>query len=270
MSILMKIAIYQLLASDSSSAARVSRLHTCIKQAAATGVELVIFPELALSGYNVGAELITNRAETRDGIFAQSIAALAKDNAIAVAYGYPERDGDRLYNSAALVDAGGVLVLNYRKTHLFGDYERKLFSAGSDPNRVAKIGDWSISLLICYDIEFPEAARLVALRGADLIIVPTALMAPYDRIPNLLIPARAYENQLYVAYANYCGVESNLNYCGKSTIACPDGAVYLQAEDSETIIVGELSRDVLRKSRELNTYLEDRRPEIYAPLALSR
>jgi 5-aminopentanamidase len=270
MSILMKIAIYQLQASDRTSAERCSRLESSIKQAAAAGVELVIFPELALSGYNVGAELVRQRAEPSDGKFAQRVAAIAKDNAIAVAYGYPERDGDQLYNAAALVDATGTSVLNYRKTHLFGDYERELFAAGSGPNRVVRIGDWSIGLLICYDIEFPEAARLVALQGADLIIAPTALMHPYDRIADLLIPARAYENQLYVAYANYCGTESNLHYCGKSTIACPDGSASSQARDSETLIIGELSRGVLQKSRELNTYLADRRPEIYAPLAVNQ
>lgn len=266
----MKIAIYQLQANDSSSEERYSCVHRVIQQAAAADVELLIFPELALSGYNVGADLIRKRAEASDGNFAQSIAALANDNHIAVAYGYPERDGDRLYNAAAVVDATGTLVLNYRKTHLFGDYERELFAAGSSPNRVAKIGDWSIGMLICYDLEFPEAARLVALQGADLIIVPTALMKPYDRIPDLLIPARAYENQLYVAYANYCGAESNLHYCGKSTIACPDGSVYSQADDSETIIIGELSRNSLQRSRELNSYLSDRRPELYAPLAVKR
>lgn len=102
--------------------------------------------------------------------------------------------------------------------------------------------------------------------GGELIVVPTALMFPYGRIADLLIPARAYENQLYVAYANYCGSESDLRYCGKSTIAGPDGRIQLQANDDEALVIGELSRDAFEASRKLNTYFADRRPESDAAL----
>ena len=133
----------------------------------------------------------------------------------------------------------------------------------------ADIDGWNIGLLICYDIEFPESARLLALSGADLAVVPTALMHPYERVPNVLIPARAYENQIYIAYANYCGDEGSLRYCGRSTVASPNGRIIVQGDLNETFMIADLSYEDLTASRQLNTYLRDRRPSIYRPLSHS-
>lgn len=266
----MKISIFQVRPDSCRPAAKLARISSCARRAAAANAELLIYPELMLSGYNVGADCVRECAQSSDGKFAQAVAVFAKENGIAIAYGYPELDGARLYNAARLINAAGEFVLNHRKTHLFGDFERELFTAGELSSGVADIGGWSVGLLICYDVEFPEAARLLALQGADLIVVPTALMVPYERIPDLLIPARAYENQLYIAYANYCGREADLVYCGKSTIAAPDGSIHLQADGDETLILGELSHSALAASRNLNSYLADRRPETYVALVADR
>ena len=115
-------------------------------------------------------------------------------------------------------------------------------------------------MLICYDVEFPENTRLLALRGTDLIVAPTANMVPFDVVATTIVPARAYENQAYVAYANYCGYENGLEYCGLSCVAAPDGSDAARAGRNEELIICELDHGLLTASRRTATYLADRRP----------
>ena len=119
-------------------------------------------------------------------------------------------------------------------------------------------------MLICYDVEFPENARKLALRGADLIVAPTANMVPFDVVDTTIVPARAYENQVYVAYANYCGNENGIEYCGLSCVAAPDGSDAARAGRDEELIICELDHGLLTASRQTATYLADRRPQLYA------
>jgi predicted amidohydrolase len=169
-----------------------------------------------------------------------------------------------VYNSAALFDAAGRPLLNHRKLHLWGEAERSVFAAG-DRLAVARLDGLRVGLLICYDLEFPEAARALALEGADLILTPTALPAGTDPIPRIVVPARAWENQLYVAYANRCGQEAGLTYLGQSTVAAPDAAILGRAGEGEEMLVADLDRDRLQASRAENPYLADRRPGVYRP-----
>jgi len=124
-------------------------------------------------------------------------------------------------------------------------------------------------LLICYDVEFPENTRRLALAGADVILVPTANMKPYDFVAEVTIRARAFENQCYVAYANYCGSEGGIEYCGLSSIAAPDGSRIAEAADEELLIIGSLDRQLMDDSRAINSYFKDRRPELYVGLSRS-
>ncbi|NWJ69658.1 hypothetical protein HX744_03595 [Pseudonocardia sp. ICBG1122] len=121
---------------------------------------------------------------------------------------------------------------------------------------------WGLGLLVCYDVEFPETVRALALAGADAVLVPTANMLPYDHVPRVLVPARAWENQVYVAYANWCGTEGSLTYGGLSCVAGPAGAVVRAGRDPE-LLVAELDRSALAVSRRANPYLADRRPDLY-------
>jgi predicted amidohydrolase len=126
---------------------------------------------------------------------------------------------------------------------------------------------WNIGLLICYDVEFPEAVRELALAGADLVLVPTALMQAYSRIPEVLLPARAYESQLYLAYANYCGNEQQLTYCGNSLIVSPTGEIRARGGRQTTLLIADIFASDLSASRKLNTYIDDRRPQLYGHIA---
>jgi predicted amidohydrolase len=171
---------------------------------------------MILSGYNIGPQAIAERAEASDGASARAIADIAQRHGIAILYGYPERADGHIYNAVQLIDRDGKRLANYRKTHLFGAIDRDAFSPGIDATVVADLDDWRVGLLICYDVEFPENVRRLALAGADFVAVPTAVMPPYDFVATHMVPTRAFENQVFVAYANRCASENGLEYIGLS------------------------------------------------------
>lgn len=266
----MKLAIWQTESrpdEPASPAARLERLEGRTAEAAAAGVRLLVLPEMFLSGYDIGASEIAERSEPRDGPSGEFIASIARRHRVAILYGYPESADGRVYNAARLVDATGAEVLGYRKAHLFGDIDRNAFAAGSGMPATATIDGWRLGVLICYDVEFPEAVRGLALAGVDLVCVPTALMSPYRFIVDTLVATRAYENQVYLAYANRAGCETTLRYLGGSVIVAPDGQALDRAGEDDRLIVATLDRRRMADSRATNTYLADRRPPLYASLA---
>ncbi|MDF3197906.1 carbon-nitrogen hydrolase family protein [Pseudomonas sp. 1912-s] len=261
----MRVALYQCPPLPLDVAGNLKRLHQLAQEA--TDANLLVLPEMFLTGYNIGVEAVGALAEAQDGPSAQSIAALAKNSGVAILYGYPERGADgQIYNAVQLIDANGQRLCNYRKTHLFGDLDHSMFSPGDDELPLVELNGWKLGFLICYDLEFPENTRRLALAGAELILVPTANMVPFDFVADVTVRARAFENQCYVAYANYCGQEGEIQYCGQSSIAAPDGQRIAQAGLDEALIVGTLDRQLMVDSRAANRYLLDRRPELYGAL----
>ena len=113
----------------------------------------------------------------------------------------------------------------YRKAFLYGDYEKRLFAAATPQACIVDVSGLKVGVLICYDVEFPENVRRLAQAGADLVAVPTALPASDHEafISGSIIPVRAFENQVHVAYANHCGADDNFAYAGLSRVAAPDG-----------------------------------------------
>ncbi|WP_277960641.1 carbon-nitrogen hydrolase family protein [Pseudomonas sp. RIT-To-2] len=264
----MKIALCQCQPQPLAVIDNLARLQAQVRMAKAQGASLVVFPEMFLTGYNIGLGAVQRLAEPADGPSAHVIAGIAEAHGIAIAYGYPERGTDgRLYNSAQLFDSRGTSRLNYRKTHLFGALDHNMFSPGGDDFPVAEVDGWRIGLLICYDIEFPEAARRLALNGAELLLVPTANMLPFEFIAQVTVRSRAFENQCYLAYANYCGAEGSLRYCGLSSVAGPDGSLPATAGTEPSLLYAELSRGTLTTVREAYDYLRDRRPELYRSIS---
>jgi predicted amidohydrolase len=263
----MRISIYQGPAQAGTAARNLDRLEARAAAAASAGASLLICPEMFLTGYNIGAAAAARLAEAADGPSLARAARIARDHGIGLLFGYPERGGDgAIYNAASLIDRDGAALASYRKCHLFGDLDRAMFRAGSRLPEVVEMDGVRVGLAICYDIEFPETVRLLALCGADLVVVPTALMDPFEIVARTLVPARAVENQLFLAYANRCGQEGDLRYCGLSCVVGPDGVDLVRAGRGEELVFADLDLDRLRASRSLNTYLRDRRPELYAPL----
>ncbi|OEJ97112.1 carbon-nitrogen hydrolase family protein [Streptomyces thermolilacinus] len=246
-------------------AANLKILEEAAARAAASGAGLLVAPELFLTGYAIGAD-IARLAEPADGPAAREAAAIAVRHGLAIAYGYPERDGDAVYNSARLVGADGTLLANYRKTHLYGGFEQDWFTPGDQPVVQAEVGGVRVGLMICYDVEFPENVRAHALAGTDLLLVPTALMHPAEIVAESVVPVRAFENQLYIAYANRTGPEGDFEFVGLSALAGPDGTPRARAGRGEELVTGDADPELLRRSRDENPYLRDRRPALYTGL----
>jgi predicted amidohydrolase len=260
----MRAALFQGPARPGTKADMLAALAAVAGDAAAQGAALLVLPELFLTGYNIGAAALAAEAEAQDGPSAQAVAAIARQHGLAILYGYPERGaGGKLYNSAMLIGADGTSLAHYRKTHLFGDMERAVFTPGGQAFVLAEVAGVRVGILICYDVEFPELVRGLALRGADLVAVPTALMQPYDFVPRIMVRSRAFENQVFLIYANRCGVEGALTYVGESVIVAPDGTELARAGADEALLVAILDRDAAEGSRRLNTYLKDRMPAMY-------
>lgn len=247
-------------------------------RAAAAGAGLVAAPEMFLTGYAIGDD-IARLAEPSDGDSADAIAEIATRHGVAVVYGYPEREGERsemgvpaaegrgrVYNSAQLISADGTRLANYRKTHLFGCFERDHFTPGEQPVVQAELNGLRVGLMICYDVEFPENVRAHALAGTDLLVVPTAQMHPFQFVAESVVPVRAFENQMYVAYVNRVGPEGEFEFVGLSTLAGPDGIARTRAGRGEELVLADADPAFLAASREANPYLKDRRPGLYGSL----
>lgn len=263
----MRVAIHQCAGVPGDVAANLAILRRAAGDAAGQGARLLILPELFLTGYNLGADLAA-LAEPLDGPTLQAVGEAARASGLAILTGFCERDGARLYNSAVLVERDGSLQACYRKCHVYGPMENAVFSAGEALVRTTVDGV-RIGLLVCYDVEFPETARAHALAGVDLLAVPTTLSAPYDNVARLLVPARAMENQIYLAYANRVGAENGLRYVGQSCIVDPDGRDLARADAaSEALIVAEVAP--VDRGALAYDYLRDRRPALYAPLTAPR
>jgi predicted amidohydrolase len=234
-------------------------------RAAEAGAGLLVAPEMFLTGYAIGDD-IARLAEPADGDSADAIARIAGRHGLAVAYGYPERADGTVFNSVQMISAEGVRLANYRKTHLFGCFERDHFTPGEQQVVQAELGGLTVGLLICYDVEFPENVRAHALAGTDLLLVPTAQMHPFQFVAESMIPVRAFENQMYVAYVNRVGPEGDFEFVGLSTLAGPDGVARTRAGRGEELVLADADPVLLAASRETNPYLVDRRPGLYGSL----
>ena len=236
-------------------------LRKAAEKAALANAGLLISPELYMSGYKIPGQ-VDDIAEPVAGAFMQSVCKIARDTGVAILCGYPEQAEGGVYNSAALIGNDGQLLVNHRKLHLSGPYEKGHFIVDSNQVQVCDIGGVKVAPLICYDVEFPEAVRAAALAGAELVAVPTALVEQFAFLTRTLIPTRAFENGLFVAYTNHAGSEADMNYCGLSTVARPDGSFSQTEGAGEELMVVTIDTDDIAASRARLPYLTDRRTDL--------
>ncbi|WP_406150732.1 carbon-nitrogen hydrolase family protein [Streptomyces sp. NBC_01012] len=241
-------------------------LDAAAARASAAGARLLVSPELFLTGYAIGDD-VPALAQPADGPAAREIAAICVRHGLAVHYGYPERAGDAVFNAAQLIGPDGTPLANYRKTHLFGGFEEKWFTPGELPVVQAELDGVRIGMLICYDVEFPENVRAHALAGTELLLVPTALMHPFRFVAEAVVPVRAFESQLYIAYANRVGREGEFDFTGLSCLAGTAGTALARAGDGDELLVADADPGLLVASRAANPYLRDRIPALYGSLA---
>ncbi|MFK7994003.1 MAG: carbon-nitrogen hydrolase family protein [Granulosicoccus sp.] len=218
-----------------------------------TDCDVLILPELFQSGYYT-AQRISDVAEPSDGPFAQQVRRLAITHNIAIVYGYAEQAVDALYNSAQCIDDSGVVIGHHRKLLSPPGFEQSVFTQGSDCN-VFKLGDFHVSILICYDIEFPETIRHVAAAGAELVIAPTALTEEWGLVSEKLIPTRAFENGVFIAYANHSGRENDATYFGGSCIVAPNGRDLARATNNVCMLKATVDKSQVKKAQTRMPYL---------------
>lgn len=249
----MKLGVFQPAFGGLLPDQRVQRLGDAI---AGAGLDLVICPELFLSGYDVGADL-EQFAEAAHGPRLEAMASLASAHNTAIVFGYPERGGEQLYNSAACVGPDRRVLANHRKrANSPGSFEEAYFTPGAAPT-VFDFAGVRIAILICYEVEFPETVRQAAQMGAELVVVPTALVEQWDVVASRVVPARAFENGVWVAYCNHAGAEGNCVYLGGSRIVAPDGQEAAAAGQEEALIVADVDVDKVSAAQQRLPYLRD-------------
>ncbi len=264
----MRVALDQWRPVTAGKAEGLARLGSAAGAASARGADLLILPEMALTGYNIGPAAVAAAAEPDGGSMDKALAATAWLHGVAILAGYPRRDAEgRIMNAVRLVGPDGATLATYAKTHLYGQVDRTQFAPGPGFAPIVVFRGWRLGLAICYDIEFPETARLLALAGAEAILVPTATVAQFHSVSTRLVPARAEENAVYVAYANYCGAEAGFDYVGLSCVCAPSGEEIARAGSGEEMITADLDRAAFAAQRRVSTQAADRRADLYAPLA---
>jgi len=242
--------------------ANLAKIDRAAKSAAALGANLLVTPEMGSTGYAIWDD-IPRLAETQDGPIVQRVRDMSLAYSMAIVAGFPERDRDKVYNTAVTARPDGTQSF-YRKCHLVGRFEKSAFAVGSDQSPIVNVNGMRASMLICYDVEFPEMVRSAVLAGAAMLMVPTALPqgGPANRVSKSMVPSRAFENHIVIIYAGLCGEENGTRYQGGSVIVGPDGEDLARAGAAETLLVTEI--DGLRfQSAGLDPYFDDRRPKLY-------
>ncbi|SNS46997.1 carbon-nitrogen hydrolase family protein [Antarctobacter heliothermus] len=253
----MKLAIYQGAPTDGDEAGAFARIERCLAAAAAMDSETVVFPELFLPGYN-RPDLHPIRAQAQGGAWETRLAELCRAADCGLVIGWAERDGEAVYNAASCHDRTGRKLAHYRKVQLFGPMEQSVFVAG-DEYCLFDLGGRRAALLICYDVEFAHHVRALAEQGAEVILVPTANPAGFENVSDLLVPARAMEMAVTVAYANYHGAEAGLAFGGGSVIAGPDGNILAKAGTGEALLIVDLAAASAVAADLLSTQRQDKR-----------
>jgi predicted amidohydrolase len=241
-----------------------------IKRAKEKGANLVIFPELSLTGY-LNRDLAYELAEPIPGSSINSLEEIAKKENIHIVFGMPEQSEKAhavLYNTAVLLGPDGF-VGKYRKMHLPTHSvfeEKRYFRLGYEaPVFETELG--KMGLTICYDMFFPEISRLLRLKGSQLIICISASPAVRSRFFEVFTAARALENTVFLAYVNLVGVENGLQFWGGSRTIAPDGSILAKAKyDEEDLVIGTMDYADLERAEAFVPTLRDLRPELFNSL----
>ncbi|TWU54660.1 (R)-stereoselective amidase [Rubripirellula tenax] len=251
--------------------ANLDRVLRWIDQASEAKAELVIFPECVLCGYSYESrdEAYQQALSIGSPTFATIADACAKYN-LRVTLGFLEADGDRLFNSSALIGPSGVIG-HYRKIHLPHLGVDRFVDRGDIPYRILAAGEVNVGLAICYDCSFPEPMRILGLEGADVIALGTNWPIGAVRTAEIVPPARSMENHLFFVAANRVGTERGFEFCGRSSICGPDGVVLAaSSDDQETMLFADIDPAQARNKRIERTVgkhvihrMNDRRPEFY-------
>lgn len=274
-----RLAVVQLSCSD-SLAANLAKAERLVREAAASGANIILLPELFEYLYFPQQEreeyfALANPLEYHP--FIPRFAALAKELAVVLPLSFFEKANQAYYNSLVMIDADGALLGLYRKSHIPdgpGYQEKFYFNSGDTGFKAFKTRYGAIGVGICWDQWFPEAARIMALKGAELLLYPTAIgsepaQADLDtrEMWQRAMLGHAVSNACYLAAANRIGREAETTFYGSSFISDYTGSKLSEADrQSETILYADLDLAAARRFRAGFGFFRDRRPELYRPL----
>jgi predicted amidohydrolase len=243
--------------------------------AAKAGADLVVFPEAALTGY-VFSNLAeaTPVTETIPGPSTDAIAHVCRRLNLHAVVGLLENDGGRYYNASVLIGPAG-LIGKYRKLHLPYLGIDRFLSPGNLPPRVHETSLGRIGLTICYDLDFPEYVRVLALMGAQIVVTITNWPDDIEFVPDHVVQVRARENMVNHVAVNRAGEERGVRFIGRSKVADPSGTCLIEGKHyTEDLIFADIDptaadqkRKIVRPGELEVDMLKDRRPEFYGLLA---
>jgi omega-amidase len=260
----MKIGIAQIECVAGDVSTNSLKIVSYIEEAKASECDVVVFPEMADTGYDMAAIRETASSWNEDPFI--TIQQAARKAKIHVICGLSEKEQQTIYNTTVVFGPDGAVIGKYRKSHL-ASYaplnEDKCISPGNSLQLV-NIGGMKWGLMICYDLRFPEISRTLTLQGADVLLLCSAW--PFPRLThwNTLIQARAIENQTYFIAANRIGTDNSVTFCGSSRIVDPYGVIVSSAaEEREELIVGEIRQKVIEAVRGKMRVFQHRRNDMY-------
>jgi predicted amidohydrolase len=234
-------------------------------------IDLVIFPELHLTGYTMRDEVF-HLAESIPGPSTRKIESLAKEHGVHIIFGMPEESEVKgvIHNTAVFVSPKG-LIGRYRKIHLptHSVFEERRYYRPGQEAPVFKTALGTIGLSICYDLYFPELTRLQALQGAQLIVCISASPGLRRRFFEGFCLSRAMENAVYLAYVNRVGIEEGLQFWGGSRVIAPNGSVLAQCKyDVEEFQICKVDLDEVSRARSFIPTIKDLEPGLFDQLRI--
>jgi predicted amidohydrolase len=264
------VALAQISCQQADKAKNLTKIKRIVAKAKKRGAELVIFPELSLTGYVVRDE-IYELAERIPGPSTETMEEVAKKNQIHLVFGMPEisaKTEATLHNSAVLIGPEGFIG-KYHKMYLptHSIFEEKRYFRPGYETAVFDTELGKLGLIICYDIYFPEVTRLTRLKGAELIVCISASPGVRRAFFEVLTVARAIENTAFLAFVNLAGIQDGLQFWGGSRLIGPSGRILVQAKyDEDDFVMGEVNYPDVRSIEAFVPTLRDLRPELFDQL----
>lgn len=256
-----KIALAQFDSKINDVGANDIKMARMIADAAKNEAEIIVFPELFSMGYNldlIGEELF-NLTEGADGTTISIACSEAKKNGIYVIIPIAYKEEEKIYNSAVIIDNDGKVLNIYYKNNLW-DIEQKYFEYGGHDYRVYDAPFGKFGVIICYDVDFPETCRTLAMKGAEIIFIAAAWATTHRNLWDVFLPARALENTVFIAGVNRTGIEGDLVYFGDSKVFDPTGELVARAgENTEETLFCEVDLSSIQEIRKDFPYLRDMR-----------
>ena len=276
------VGVAQLECAPLDVAENIARTTAALRSAAAGGADLVVLPELVATGYVLDRDALLDRAEStaEPGPVLSAWSEQARALGITVVGGFAERDHDRLFNSVVVIGPDGEAAGTYRKLHLFGR-EREVFTPGDVGLPVFDVGGVRLGVVVCYDLRFPEAVRIHALRDVDVVAVPTCWVGGFDvsgpisptasigQVDGALVQGNL--NSVFLACADQVGATEAFTFLGRSVVVDPYGRPARGPLDAVApdVRVVEIDTDMVRAARHRGpgiSPLENRRTDVYGEL----